>query len=267
MTEDERDQWVSVCGHDLRVRWCVPRRDPGQAVIVMLHQGLGSVTQWRDFPQKLGAATGCAVVAYDRWGHGRSDRLTLPRSPGFLSDEAERALPELLDRLELANAVLYGHSDGGSIALLFAAAFPQRTIAVISEAAHVFSEAHSASGFAEVVAQYDKGDLRQRLARHHGENVDAMFRGWVEAWQHPTMRDWRMTDRLPAIRCPVLAIQGENDDHGSPGQVEAIVSGVSGPVESWFVPGCGHAPHLEAADAVLERSAAFLRRAFEISDA
>jgi len=267
MTEDKRDQWVSVCGHDLRMRWCVPRRDPDQAVIVMLHQGLGSVTQWRDFPERLGAATGCAVLAYDRWGHGRSDRLTPPRSPDFLAEEAERALPKLLNQLGLYRIALYGHSDGGSIALLFAAAYPQRTLAVISEAAHVFSEAHSASGFAEVVARFENGDLRQRLARHHGENVDAMFRGWVGAWQNPAMRDWRMTDRLPAIRCPVLVIQGQTDDHGSPAQVEAIVNGVSGPVESWLVPGCGHAPHLEATEAVLERSAAFLRRALKLSDA
>lgn len=260
MTKDERDLRVRICGHELRVRWSAPRRTRGQPVIVMLHQGLGSITQWRDFPERLAAVTGCAIVAYDRWGHGRSEGLTLPRSADFLNEEAERALPELLDRLEIEQAVVYGHSDGGSIALLFGAACPERAKAIVSEAAHVFSEAGSASGFAQVIAAFETGDLRQGLARHHGDNVDAMFRGWADVWQSPAMRNWRMTDRLPAIRCPVLVLQGENDDHGSPGQVEAIVKGVSGPVESWFVPGCGHSPHLEATDAVVERTAAFISR-------
>ncbi len=260
MMEDERDLRVSAGGHELRVRWFSHKRAPDQGVIVLLHQGLGSVTQWRGFPEALAAATGCAVVGYDRWGHGMSERLVLPRPADFLNEEAECALPELLDRLGLEKVILYGHSDGGSIALLFAAAFPERTLAVVSEAAHVFSETNAASGFAEVVAAFETGDLRQRLARHHGDNVDAMFRGWADVWQRPEMRDWQMVDRLPAIRCPVLALQGERDDHGSPAQVETIVEKVSGPVESWFVQGCGHAPHLEATEAVVERSAAFVGR-------
>lgn len=260
MTEDERDLRLMAGGHELRVRWFAPRRTPDQAVILLLHQGLGSVTQWRDFPEKLATATGCAVVGYDRWGHGLSERLVLPRPASFLDDEATRALPELLDKLELGKVTVYGHSDGGTIALLFAAAFPDRVLAVVSEAAHVFAEVDSVSGFAEVIAAFEKGDLRQRLARHHGDNVDAMFRGWADAWGSPAMQDWRITDRLQAIRCPVLVIQGEKDDHGSPAQVEAIVNGVSGPAESWFVPGCGHSPHLEAMEAVVERSTDFICR-------
>ena len=260
MAEHERDLRVSAGGHELQVRWFSARREPGLPVIVLLHQGLGSVTQWRSFPERLAAATGCAVVGYDRWGHGRSERLAGPRPASFLDDEAEHTLPELLDRLGLGKVVVYGHSDGGTIALLFAAAHPDRALAVVSEAAHVFSEVNATGGFAEVVAAFETGDLRQRLARHHGENVDAMFRGWVGVWQSPAMRDWRMTDRLPAIHCPVFALQGENDEHGSAAQVEAIVNGVSGPAESWFVPGCGHSPHLEATGAVAERSAAFIGR-------
>lgn len=260
MADNEADLRILVNGHELRVRWFVRQCTADQPVIVLLHQGLGSVTQWRSFPEKLAAATGCAVVGYDRWGHGRSERLTLPRPASFLDDEAERALPGLLDKLNLGKVILYGHSDGGSIALLFAAAFPDRVSAVVSEAAHVFSEANSTSGFGEVVAAFESGDLRQRLQRHHGENVDAMFHGWVGVWQSPAMRDWRMTDRLPAITCPVFALQGEKDEHGSPAQVEAIVKGVSGPAESWFLPGCGHSPHLEATDAVVQRTAAFIGR-------
>jgi len=258
MTEDERDLRLAAGGHELRVRWFTRQQAADQVTIVLLHQGLGSVTQWRSFPEKLAVATGCAVVGYDRWGHGRSERLTQPRPADFLDQEAERTLPKLLDKLGLGKVIVYGHSDGGTIALMFAAAHPDRALAVVSEAAHVFSEVNATSGFAEVIAAYETGDLRQRLARHHGDNVDSMFRGWVGVWQSPAMRDWRMTDRLPAIRCPVFVLQGENDEHGSPAQVDAIVNGVSGPAESWFVPGCGHSPHLEFGDAVVERTAAFI---------
>lgn len=267
MSRTHEDLFVVAGGHRLRVRWFAARRRPEQGVIVMLHQGLGSVGQWRDFPENLAAATGCAVVGYDRWGHGGSDPLTLPRPADFLDQEAQHTLPDLLDSLGLGRVTLYGHSDGGSIALLFAAARPERTVAVISEAAHVFSEANAATGFAAVVAAFETGDLRQRLARHHGDNLDAMFRGWADIWRSPAMRGWRMTDRLPAIRCPVLVMQGANDDHGTLAQVEAIASGVSGPTETWIVPGCAHSPHLEASAAVVGHCAAFLGRVLPLSGA
>lgn len=267
MNRTQDDQFVVAGGHRLRVRWFARRRVPDQDVIVVLHQGLGSVGQWRNFPESLAAATGCAVVGYDRWGHGGSDPLVLPRPADFLDQEAQHALPELLDALGLGRVILYGHSDGGSIALMFAASRPERTLAVISEAAHVFSEANAATGFAAVVAAFETGDLRQRLARHHGANVDAMFRGWADVWRSPAMREWRMTDRLSAIRCPVLVMQGANDDHGTPAQVEAIAGGVSGPVETWIIPGCAHSPHLEASAAVVDRCADFLRRVLPVSGA
>jgi pimeloyl-ACP methyl ester carboxylesterase len=257
---EEQDLTLTVCGHRLRVRWFAPRQSPLQPVIVLLHEGLGSVTQWRTFPQRLAAATRCAVVAYDRFGHGASQRLDHPRQAGFLKDEAEQALPELLDGLGIGQAILFGHSDGGSIALLFAAAYPERTVALISEASHVFAETDTAQGFADVLVAFETGDLRARLARHHGENVDSMFRGWIDVWSSPAMRDWRITDRLAMVRCPVLVIQGENDDHCSPAQAELIAAGVRAGAEYWIVPNCGHAPHIEATDAVAERAAAFIRR-------
>ncbi len=258
--DDTGDLSVQADGHRLRVRWFAQRHGLDRPVVVLLHQGLGSVSQWRGFPGALAAATGYAVVGYDRWGHGGSEPLTAPRGRDFLEREACRVLPEVLQALAIERPILYGHSDGGSIALLFAAASPDGARAVITEAAHVFSEAHTASGFADVVAAYEHGDLRARLARHHGDKVDAMFRGWAGFWQRPDMRDWRITDRLPAIRCPVLAIQGCEDEHGTPAQVESIAAGVGGPVETLMVAGCGHAPHLEASDAVAARVAAFLGR-------
>ena len=263
--DDMDDISVLADGRRLRVRWFARRRGPDQPVIVLLHQGLGSVSQWRGFPRALAAATGHAVVGYDRWGHGGSEPLTSPRGRDFLEREACRALPDVLEALAIEGPVLYGHSDGGSIALLFAAADPDGARAVITEAAHVFSEAHTASGFADVVAAYEHGDLRARLARHHGDNVDGMFRGWAEFWQRSDMRDWQITDRLPALRCPLLAIQGCEDEHGTPAQVESIAAGAGGLVETFMIAGCRHAPHLEATDVVVARVAAFLRRV--LSDA
>jgi len=255
------DRMVLADGHRLRVRWFADPPRPDAPVIVFLLQGLGSVTQWRRFPEALAAATGCAAVGYDRWGHGGSDPLALPRPAGFLDAEANRALPDVLDALGLDRVVLYGHSDGGTIALLAAAAHPARVRAVISEAAHVFSETGSATGFSQVIADFETGTLRAGLERHHGDNVDAMFHGWADVWRSPAMQNWRMTARLPAVRCPVLVVQGAADDHGSPAQVAAIAAGVGGPVETFVVPGVGHAPHLEATDRVVARVADFLDRA------
>ena len=267
MANDNRDSKVSAAGHQLRVRWFAARQSPNQPVIVLLHQGLGSVSQWRSFPETLAAATGCAVVGYDRWGHGGSDVLTGARPSHFLETEAREALPEVLDALEIARPIIYGHSDGGSIALEFAASFPDRPLATISEAAHVFSEVNASGGFDEVVAAFETGDLRPRLERHHGANVDAMFWGWVNIWRSPQMQGWRMTNRLHRIRCPLLVMQGTNDEHGSPAQVETIAAEVSGPVETWMAPGFAHSLHLEATDAVADKCAAFLRRAGLISGA
>ena len=266
MTNDNRDLFVMAAGHRLRVRWFAARSSD-QPVIVLLHQGLGSVSQWRSFPEVLAASTGCAVVGYDRWGHGGSDALEGPRPANFVEIEAREALPDVLDALKIARPIIYGHSDGGSTALEFAASFPDRPLATISEAAHVFSEVNASSGFDEVVAAFETGDLRPRLERHHGSNVDTMFWGWVNIWRDPQMRNWRMTDRLHNIRCPLLVLQGANDEHGSPLQVETIAKEASGPVETWMAPGLAHSMHLEAADVVAERCAAFLRRAGLISGA
>ena len=261
MAKGTVDRFVVADGHRLRLRWFARRSRPDATVILFLHQGLGSVTQWRRFPELLAAASGSAAVGYDRWGHGASEPLILPRPPDFLEREAERALPDVLDALGLDRVVLYGHSDGGTIALLAAAAHPGRVTAVISEAAHVFYENGTTSGFAQVIVDFEQGGLRDGLARHHGGNVDAMFHGWADAWRSPAMQNWSMTARLPAVRCPTLVIQGAADSHGSQAQVDAIANGVAGPVETVVLPGIGHAPHLEATETVVARVAAFLGRA------
>lgn len=257
----ELDVEVQAGGRWLRARWYAPRQARDQPVIVLLHQGLGSVSQWRGFPDALAAATGYAVIGYDRFGHGGSEPLDGPRPQDFLEQEATRALPEVLEALAIERPILYGHSDGGTIALLFAAAYPDRPRAVVSEAAHVFSEVHELGGLPAVIRDFETGGLRERLARHHGEKVDSMFYGWANHWTAPERRNWTMVERLPAIRCPVLVIHGENDEHGTLAQVEAIEVGVGGQVARFLVPHCGHSPHLEAPNAVLAEVAAFLAAA------
>ncbi|MEE8500025.1 MAG: alpha/beta hydrolase [Kiloniellales bacterium] len=250
--------YLTAAGHRLRAQWLGAAGAPDARSLVFLHQGLGSIPQWKGFPAALCQATGLPGLAYERWGFGGSEALVLPRPADHLDFEAERALPEVLDACAIAHPVLIGHSDGGTIALLHAAAFPDRVAACITEAAHVFVEDISRQAISAVIARWRSGDLRARLAKYHGANTQAMFRGWAETWLGPEFRDWNMAARLPAITCPILVIQGAEDAHGSQAQVEAISRGVSGPVETWIIPDCGHSPHLEAPEAVVARLAAFI---------
>jgi pimeloyl-ACP methyl ester carboxylesterase len=251
--------FVSATGHRLRALR-IGRPGAGEPVLVFLHEGLGSIPQWRGFPRALCAATGYAGLVYERRGYGGSDPVMLPRPADFLDIEAREALPEILDACGIERPILIGHSDGGTIALLFAAAFPDRPVACVTEAAHVVRDEVTLAGLQEVARRWRETDLRTRLARHHGANTEAMFRGWSETWLRPEMGRWSIVDRLPSIVCPVLAIQGERDEHGSPAQLDAIVEGVTGPAERYLVPHCGHAPHHEAHGPVLERVRAFIER-------
>jgi pimeloyl-ACP methyl ester carboxylesterase len=249
--------FVQAAGHRLRARRIGASR-PDLSTLVFLHEGLGSIPQWRDFPQALCATTGCPGLVYERWGYGGSDPLILPRPADFLEREAGQALAEVLEACAIERPILIGHSDGGTIALLYAAAFPERPVGVITEAAHVVLDEVTLTGITEVVRWWQGGDLRARLERHHGANAEAMFRGWSETWLRPERRDWSITARLGSIRCPVLAIQGADDEHGLPAQLEAIVQGVAGPAEGFMVPDCGHVPHHQAREVVLARMAAFI---------
>jgi pimeloyl-ACP methyl ester carboxylesterase len=229
-------------------------------VLVFLHEGLGTIRGWRDVPDHLAAATGRPALVYERTGYGNSGPVTLPRPLDYLEREAEDMLPRLLDHLGIERGLPIGHSDGGSIALLFAAAFPERCVAAVTEAAHVFVEEISLDGIRAAVAAYETGDLKARLARQHGENTDGAFRGWSDTWLSPGFRDWSIAGRLPAIRCPVLVLQGAGDEYGTAAQVEAIVRGVSGPAEPHLIPGCGHAPHHQAREITLGLIAEFVAR-------
>jgi pimeloyl-ACP methyl ester carboxylesterase len=260
MKSDVNDFEILASGQRLRARWFAPRRSPSQPVILILHQGLGSVSQWRAFPEALARTTGCAVVGYDRLGHGGSEPIRSDRQPDFLTKEACEVLPEVLQVLGLERPIVYGHSDGGTIALMFAAAFPDRPRAVISEAAHVFSEVHATGGIAALQVDYQSGELRGKLERHHGDNADSMFQSWAKIWLSPEMQDWSIIDQLARIRCPLMIIQGEADDHGTMAQVDTLVSRVTGARDVMIVPGVGHMPHIEATELVAAGVAEFIAK-------
>jgi len=256
-----RDFDQQVAGCQLRCRTLRPEGCEGPnsgPALVFLHEALGCISQWGRFPEELVRATGLPALLYDRYGHGASEALDGPRSPDYLEHESFTVLPQLLAALDIDAPVLVGHSDGGTIALLFAAEFPEVPRAVLCEAAHVFLEEITLQGLQRAEADFTGGPLRERLARHHGDRVDALFRGWQEVWRSPARRNWNVTARLASIQAPVLMIQGEDDEYGSPAQVQAVLSRVSGLGEAHLVPGCGHIPHSQARPLVLQRMTQFL---------
>jgi pimeloyl-ACP methyl ester carboxylesterase len=249
-----------AAGHRLEAVWLGPPPDLAPT-LVFLHEGLGSVTAWRDFPQRLVDATGLGALVFSRWGYGQSDPVTLPRPLRYMHDEALRALPDVLDAAGVRDAVLVGHSDGASIALVFAGSgLPAASCvrALVLEAPHVFVEDVSVTSIAAAADAYWTGDLRARLARHHAD-VDGAFWGWNRAWLDPGFRSWNIEEYLPRVRVPSLVVQGEDDPYGTLAQVAAIEQKSGGPVERLVLPRCGHAPHKDQPDATIGAVARFVR--------
>ncbi|MBK9090239.1 MAG: alpha/beta hydrolase [Holophagales bacterium] len=231
---------------------------PGLAPIVFLHDALGAVSLWRDLPERLCGALGREGLAFDRLGFGRSDPRPVPPDGRFLEVEATERLPEILRQAGVTRPVLFGHSDGASIALLFAAAFPAVPAAVVSIAAHVFIEDVTLAGIDETARAWERTDLPARLGRHHGEKAESVFRGWSETWRDPRFRHFSAVEAIRSVRCPVLVIQGEKDEYGTVAQVEAIATAVSGPVRPLVLPGIGHFPHREDPGRILAETERFL---------
>ena len=246
---------VTVAGHALECE----RFEGAPPALVFLHEGLGSVRQWRDFPQRVARATGRAALVYSRYGYGGSDVLAEPRvEPGFMHDAARVELPELLAQEDVADAVLIGHSDGASIALIHAGSgHPVRGVVVL--APHVFVEDVCLRSIEAARTQFEASDLGARLGRYH-RDARKTFYLWNDVWLDPRFRAWNIEEYLPRIRCPVLALQGEDDAYGTILQLDAIARQVNGPCEIVRLADCGHSVHVDQPEAALAAIARFVER-------
>lgn len=254
------DQLIDLGDRRLRVRRLSPAQDDGleRTTLVFLHEGLGCIEMWRDFPQKLCDATRCRGIVYDRTGYGRSSPW--PSDPGvrYMEIEADDILPRLLAALAVDDCVLVGHSDGGTIALNYAARDPEPLRAVVTLAAHAINEPVCVAAIRKAREAFAAGDLRQRLSKYHGDNVDRAFHLWSDAWVAPGFEPMDANGRLPGVLVPLQAVQGEDDEYGSELQLGIIAGKVGGYCETRLVADCGHSPHLQQPAYVLSEIARFI---------
>jgi pimeloyl-ACP methyl ester carboxylesterase len=224
--------------------------------LVMLHEGLGSVAMWRGFPELLARATGCRTLVYSRFGYGSSAPLDAARSVDYMHEEAHRWLPAILARLDIRRPILFGHSDGASIALIHAASATSDVAGIIALAPHVKVEELTVRSIVAAKAAYLESDLPARLGRYHTD-VDSAFWGWNRIWLDPAFRSWNIQELLPSIRCPILAIQGEDDEYGTMEQIASIARAAPR-ARLLALPACRHSPHRDQPDAVLDAANGFV---------
>ena len=229
------------------------------APIVLLHDSLGSVALWRDFPALLAQATGRAVMAYDRPGFGQSDPAPGALAPGFVAQEAQGAFAALLHGLGLERFVVLGHSVGGGMAAHVAAAYPQHCVALVTESAQTWVEERTLQGIRDARDNFARPGQMERLAKHHGDKAAWVLSAWVDTWLSPAFADYSLQGALGQVRCPVLAIHGEQDEFGSLQHPQNIAAWVPGPVEQEIVAGGGHVPHREQPERIAARIAQFLQ--------
>lgn len=257
--------FLNAGGHRLEYDYLHPEGLPGapaelRPTLVFLHEGLGSVALWKQFPRQVAQATGCPALVYSRYGYGKSDKLAESRKVDYMHREALDVLPEVLDQLGIEAPVLIGHSDGASIALIHAGAGKRPVRGVVAMAPHVFVEDITVQSIAEAKATFESTDLADRLGRYH-DDVASTFRGWNDIWLHPDFRRWDIEEYLAGIAVPLLLIQGEDDQYGTVAQVEAIARQVRGPVETLMLPDCAHSPHQSLQkDATIAAIAGFVAR-------
>lgn len=256
-------QSVEISAGRIEYRWVGHRgtalHDAALPVLVFLHEGLGCVALWKDFPDSVAAATGLPALVYSRIGYGGSDPCALPRPLTYMHHEGEAVLPELLAALGVQRHILVGHSDGASIALIYAgAAHRDGLLGITAMAPHVFCEDVSVASIRAAGKAYAEGDLRQRLAKYHGDNVDCAFRGWCDAWLDPAFIRWNIEDYVDRITVPVQVIQGQDDEYGTVAQVESIARRTR--AETLMLPACGHSPQRDQLDSSLRAIHAFSRR-------
>jgi pimeloyl-ACP methyl ester carboxylesterase len=261
----------TIGGRRLEHEWIGPGPEAAPT-LVFLHDGLGCIDTWRDFPAALAAASGCGALVYSRVGYGGSAAAPAPWPLDFMHREAQEVLPGLLAALGVRDCFLVGHSDGASIALLHAGrAAAAATVAaaargaapvrgLLLEAPHVFVEEISLESIAKVPALYGQAELARRMEQFHGANAAGCLESWVDVWLRPEFRSWNIEAVLPRVRCPVLVLQGEDDPYGTLAQIHAIEGGCGGPVETQVLARCGHTPHHRQREATLATMTAFLRR-------
>jgi len=243
-------EYAEIPGGRIEYRWVGPRQGD-LPVLVFLHEGLGCVAMWRDFPDTVAAATGLPTLVYSRIGYGASSACALPRPITYMHDDALIHLPHLLTALGVERYILVGHSDGASIALIHAGSnSPAGLLGLAVMAPHSYGEAVSFGSIQAAHQAYEQGDLRARLAKYHGDNVDCAFRGWCDSWLNPDFARWNIEAEVARITLPLLAIQGEGDEYGTLRQIDTIKALAKGRVETLVLPDCGHSPHKDQPDAV-----------------
>ena len=257
------DITVPVQDAQLRVRrYMLPdmdlKRQSVSPTLVFLHEGLGCVEMWKEFPQRVCSAAKLPGIAYDRQGYGQSSPFVRERKPDYLHIEAFEYLPALLTSLGITESILIGHSDGGTIALLFAGAYQRQVRSLVTIAAHVFVEPETVQGIAEARWKYQHSDWPQKLAKYHQDKTDAVFYAWTDTWLSPEFAEWNIEKELPNIVSPVLVIQGTGDAFGTAKQVESIVYNTTGPAQPCWIDDCGHVPYLEKQEEVLEAICRFI---------
>jgi pimeloyl-ACP methyl ester carboxylesterase len=247
---------LPVAGAALEYRWAGDN-DSNRPCIVLLHEGLGSTAMWKGFPDALARRTGSPVLVYSRQGYGWSAPLSGPRQPDYMHLEGEVVLPAVLDAAGVDRAVLFGHSDGASIALLGAARFPDRVAGLVLEAPHVFVEPLTIDSIAQSRRIFETTDLRDKLARYH-RDPEAAFWGWNDIWLDERFRQWNIEAALAGIRAPMLLLQGRQDEYGTEAQLKAIQSQAGGPAEVVMLDNCGHSPHRDQMQMVLRHAGDFI---------
>jgi pimeloyl-ACP methyl ester carboxylesterase len=248
---------INIDGRHIEYR--VIPGDAGRRPLVFLHEGLGSVALWRDFPDKVARRLGAPALVYSRFGYGQSDGLLAKNTPSFMHEEALKVLPRLLDALGVERPLLVGHSDGGSISLIHAASSGRPVHGLVLMAPHVFVEPVCTASIAKVRESYLTTDLKQRLAKYHA-HVDDAFLGWADTWLLPEFEAWSIEDLVPSITQPMLLIQGLDDEYGTLKQLDRIEARARAPVQRLELASCGHSPHRDQEAAVLDAIVSFVRQ-------
>lgn len=229
-------------------------------VLVFLHEGLGSTAMWGDFPKLLCDSCDCPGLVYDRWGYGQSSTLTRPRTSLYLHNYALDELPQVLSAvIPNRSYILIGHSDGGSISLLFGATQPPQLMGIITEAAHVFVEDITLEGIVDATTAFNDGKLNG-LEKFHQDKTETIFRAWSNTWLSPEFKAWNIEKEIVPVNVPVLVIQGIDDQYGTAGQVESICHHTSGPSKPCMINECGHTPHAEQKSEVLSKMNTFIKK-------